>query len=174
MLTARNHGREDAQDALFEAPAQNTDLIKSQRQLARALKIDRETLRRYWGEPGRPDKNADGYYSIREFKEWLETCDFADKGEFGAERAKHWKLRNEKLSRELEKDKGLFIAVGDHLAIIETIANIYETTLKNIPRQISLLTTDEIIRERVLKVILDARDQLQRHIAEERSKVSSE
>lgn len=173
MSSGRNHGREDAQEALFEAPEQNADLIKSQRQLARELKLDRETLRRYWGEPGRPDKNADGYYSIREFKEWLETCDLADRGEFGAARAEHWRLRNEKLARELEKDKGLFIAVAEYLNIIEKISNIYETTLANIPRQISLLTTDEIIRERVLKVIQDTREQFQRLIAAERAKAAN-
>ena len=173
MTPARNHGRDDDQEALFEPPPPNSDLIKSQRQLARELKLDRETLRRYWEEPGRPEKNADGYYSIREFKEWLETCDFADKGEFGSVRAEHWRLRNEKLAREIEKDKGLFVAIADHLAILERIANLYESTLSNVPRQISLLTTDEIIRERVEKIILDTRDQFQRLVAAERAKIST-
>lgn len=172
MHAARNHGRDDDQEALFEPPAPNSDLIRSQRQLARELKLDRETLRRYWEEPGRPEKNADGYYSIQEFRDWLETCDFADKGEFGSVRAEHWRLRNEKLAREIDKDKGLYVAVAEHLAIIEKIANLYETTLANVPRQISLLTTDEIIRERVAKIILDTRDQFQRVVAGERAKIA--
>lgn len=172
MSSERNHGRDAAQEALFEPPEQNTDMIKSQRQLARELKLDRETLRRYWGEPGRPEKNADGYYSIREFKAWLETCDLADRGEFGAARAEHWRLRNEKLARELEKDKGLYVHVNEHLAIVELMANIYETTLANIPRQVSLLTTDEVVRARVDKVISDTRILLQQTIAAEKAKVS--
>jgi hypothetical protein len=171
-------------DSESMAGAQEPEFVSSKVELARRLGIDRTTLYTHWKDPGRPPQETDGRFRVAAFAAWgqqncfvaaMEDDDFDfSPAAMNRLKIKQLQITNALRTYQLDSLKKNYVSIEEHQDELKAVIDAARSVIDDLPQQISLLTTDRAIVDRVKAVCDRAGTAFHRKFEEAKKKAGGE